>query len=284
MKLLRFGKPGHEKPGILLESGQRKDVSAFFSEWDHDFFNNDGLTILANFLAEEGDSLPEIPADERLGPPIARPGKVIAIGLNYADHAAESGMAPPSEPVVFFKATSSICGPYDEVIIPRNSQKTDWEVELAVVIGKDCRYLASPAEAAGVIAGYMICHDVSERDFQIHRGGQWVKGKSSDHFCPLGPWLVTADAVAKPQDLDMWLKVNGQQEQTGNTRTMIFAVDFIIHYLSQFMTLEAGDVITTGTPPGVGMGKKPQRYLKAGDVVELSVAGLGSQRQVCVQA
>ena len=284
MKLIRFGKAGSERPGVLLPAGVRKDLSEFFTEWDHDFFNNDGLTILANFIAEEGDSLRNVPEDERWGPPIPRPGKIIAIGLNYRDHAAESGMAVPAEPVVFFKATSSFCGPHDPVIIPRGSEKTDYEVELAVVIGKDARYLASPEAAAAHIAGYCICNDVSERAFQLERGGQWVKGKSADHFSPTGPWLVTRDEVPHPQALALGCSVNGEVRQNGNTSTMVFPVYFLVHYLSQFMTLEAGDLITTGTPPGVGMGRKPPQYLRVGDVVELTVAGLGQQRQVCVAA
>jgi 2-keto-4-pentenoate hydratase/2-oxohepta-3-ene-1,7-dioic acid hydratase in catechol pathway len=216
--------------------------------------------------------------EHRLGAPIGKVGKVIAVGLNYADHAAESGLQVPEEPVLFMKATSAITGPYDDVILPRGSKKADWEVELAIVIGKEARYV-SEGEARDHIAGYTICNDVSERHFQIERSGQWVKGKSADTFCPLGPWLVTADEVQDPQALDLWLDVNGERMQTGSTRTMVAGVYKLVSYISQFMTLQPGDVIPTGTPPGVGMGKKPQRWLKPGDEMRLGIAGLGEQRQ-----
>jgi 2,4-diketo-3-deoxy-L-fuconate hydrolase len=284
MKLLRFGRPGKERPAVELDNGDRKDCSASFTDWNREFFLDDGLKRLAELIKTDGPYLPNVPKDARIGSPVARPGKVLGIGLNYSDHAAESGMAVPSEPILFLKASNTVIGPYDEVLIPRGSEKTDWEVELGVVLGADARYLASPAEAEKFIAGYCVSHDVSERAFQLERGGQWTKGKSCDTFNPLGPYLVTRDAVANPHALGMHLSVNGEQMQNGSTSTMIFTPEFIIHYLSQFMTLEAGDVITTGTPPGVGMGKKPPRYLRSGDVVELSIEGLGQQRQKFGQA
>ena len=279
MKLMRCGEFRQEKPGVELEDGTRKDCSAHFGDWNHDFFANDGLAKLAQL---DFATLPEIPANARLGSPIARPGKVLCIGLNYSDHAAETGMDIPTEPILFMKGTNTVVGPYDNIVIPRGSEKTDWEVELGVVLGRDASYLASAEEANDYIAGYCISHDVSERAFQLEHSGQWTKGKSCDTFNPLGPYLVTKDEVADPKNLAMTLDVNGSRMQNGNTRTMVFDPCFVIHYLSQFMTLEAGDVITTGTPPGVGMGMKPQVFLKAGDVVELAVDGLGTQKQVCV--
>jgi 2-keto-4-pentenoate hydratase/2-oxohepta-3-ene-1,7-dioic acid hydratase in catechol pathway len=216
--------------------------------------------------------------EHRLGAPVGKVGKVIAVGLNYADHAAESGLKVPDEPILFMKATSAICGPNDDVIIPRGSKKSDWEVELAIVIGKEARYV-SEQDASDHIAGYTICNDVSERHFQIERSGQWVKGKSADTFCPLGPWLVTADEIADPQQLDLWLDVSGERMQTGSTRTMVFGAHFLVSYVSQFMALQPGDIIPTGTPPGVGMGKNPQRWLKPGDEMRLGISGLGEQRQ-----
>ena len=284
MKLIRFGEFRHEKPGVELDSGVRKDCSRHFDDWNHDFFTSDGLARLARLVGKEGDSLPDVPADVRLGAPVARPGKVIAIGLNYADHAKETGAQPPPEPIIFMKAANCVVGPYDNVCIPRGSEKTDWEVELGVILGADARYLASAEEAAGYIAGYCVSHDVSERAFQLERGGQWVKGKSCDTFNPLGPWLVTRESVPNAGQLALTLSVNGERMQNGNTSTMIFPPAFLVHYISQFMTLEAGDLLTTGTPPGVGMGRKPPRYLRAGDVVELAIEGLGSQRQVCCDA
>ncbi len=277
MKLIRFGAPRQEKPG-LLHNGRRKDCSALFSDWNHDFFQNGGLEKLAQVDAAQ---LPEAPVDARWGAPVARPYKVICIGLNYSDHAAESNMPIPSEPIVFFKATNTVVGPFDEVVIPRQSVKTDWEVELAIIIGRNASYLPDQEAAKQVIAGYCLSNDVSERAFQLERGGQWVKGKSCDTFNPLGPFLATPDEIPNVNDLNMALDVNGQRMQTGNTSNMIFDVYYIVHYLSQFMTLEAGDVITTGTPPGVGLGKKPPVYLKAGDVMELQVDHLGKQRQTC---
>ena len=283
MRLIRFGPPGAEKPGLCSSDGRRRDCSGIVPDYDRAFFNGGGLDRLRALSPALVESLPEAPQDQRWCPPIARPGKVIAIGLNYRDHAAESGAQVPAEPVVFMKATSAVMGPYDDIQIPRRSRKTDWEVELAVVIGRDARYLDSPREALGHIAGYCVCNDVSEREFQLERCGQWDKGKGCDTFCPLGPYLVTPEEIPDVQDLPMSLSVNGQVMQKGNTRNMVFQVPFLVHYLSQFMTLEAGDVISTGTPPGVGLGMKPPRYLKPGDVVELCVERLGSQRQRCAQ-
>jgi len=281
MKLVRFGKFREEKPGVELADGRRKDCSAHFEDWDHKFFASGGLGRLAKIIQSDGEALPEVPSDARLGSPIARPGKILCIGLNYSDHAAETGMELPEEPILFMKATNTMVGPYDEILIPRESEKTDWEVELGVVLGADARYLASEAEARRVIAGYCISHDVSERAFQLEHCGQWVKGKSCDTFNPLGPYLATPDELPNVDRLSMTLDVNGERMQDGNTSTMVFSPCFLVHYLSQFMTLEAGDLITTGTPPGVGMGKKPQQFLRDGDVVELAIEGLGSQRQVC---
>ncbi|MBY6137463.1 fumarylacetoacetate hydrolase family protein [Nocardioides marinus] len=275
MKLLRFGAPGAEKPGLLHTDGRIRDLSGLIDDLSGSHLYPDSLKRLAD---ADIDALPLVEGNPRLGPPIAGTGKFICIGLNYADHAAESGLAVPSEPVVFMKATSAICGANDPIIIPRGSQKTDWEVELAVVIGKPAKYV-SEAEAMDHVAGYAVANDVSERAFQIEREGQWTKGKSCDNFGQIGPWLVTRDEVADPQNLPMWLKVNGETMQDGSTSTMVYGVAYLVHYLSQFMTLHPGDVISTGTPPGVGMGMKPPRYLKAGDVVELGIEGLGQQRQ-----
>ncbi len=283
MKLIRFGQHKREKPGVLLD-GQRKDCSAHFRDWDLDFFQSGGLAQLQSLLLRQGPRLPDVPGDARWGACIARPGKVVCIGLNYSDHAKESGMPIPAEPIVFMKGSNTVVGPYDDILIPRKSMKTDWEVELGVVIGREARYLDSPQQAAGCIAGYCISHDVSERQFQLERGGQWTKGKSCDTFNPLGPFLATPDELADPGNLAMSLEVNGQRRQTGNTNTMIFNPAVVVHYLSQFMTLEAGDVISTGTPPGVGFGMKPPQYLKAGDVVELKIEALGEQRQTCRNA
>jgi 2-keto-4-pentenoate hydratase/2-oxohepta-3-ene-1,7-dioic acid hydratase in catechol pathway len=284
MRLIRFGDLGSEKPGVLLDDDRRKDCSAFFKDWDREFFQNDGLNRLALVVDTKVDELPDVPQDARWGSPVARPGKIIAIGLNFADHAKEGGLEVPDEPILFMKATNSVVGPYDEVLIPRRSQKTDWEVELGLVIGQDARYLDSPDQSAEYIAGYCISHDVSEREFQAERCGQWVKGKSCDTFSPLGPFVATRDEVPDVNNLDMALDVNGERRQTGNTKTMIFDVFFLVHYVSQFMTLEPGDIITTGTPPGVGLGMDPPQYLKEGDTVELTVSGLGHQKQVMGQA
>jgi 2,4-didehydro-3-deoxy-L-rhamnonate hydrolase len=284
MKIIRFGTFRSEKPGVELDSGLRKDCSAHFTDWDHNFFANDGLKQLARLLQSEADALPTVSPEVRLGAPIARPGKVLGIGLNYSDHAEEAGMPIPSEPILFMKASSTVIGPYDDIVIPRGSRKTDWEVELGVVIGTNAHYLPSPEAASAYIAGYCISHDVSEREFQLERGGQWTKGKSCDTFNPLGPILVTRDSMPEPHELSMSLDLNGERMQSGNTAKMIFRSDYLVYYLSQFMTLEAGDLITTGTPPGVGLGKKPPRFLRPGDIVELSIEGLGSQRQACRDA
>jgi 2-keto-4-pentenoate hydratase/2-oxohepta-3-ene-1,7-dioic acid hydratase in catechol pathway len=275
MKLLRHGPSGSEKPGLLHADGTIRDLSTVVADIGGTVLSDAGLSAIR---AANPDTLPVVAADTRLGPCVAGTGKFICIGLNYADHAAESGMQVPPEPVIFMKATSAIVGPYDPIIIPRTSVKTDWEVELAVIIGTRGKYIAE-ADAMNHVAGYAITNDVSERAFQTERSGQWTKGKSCDNFGQIGPWLVTRDEVADPQDLSMWLTVNGAMEQNGSTRTMVYGVRFLVSYLSQFMTLHPGDVISTGTPPGVGMGKKPPRYLKAGDVVELGIAGLGQQRQ-----
>ncbi|OLP54792.1 2-hydroxyhepta-2,4-diene-1,7-dioate isomerase [Rhizobium rhizosphaerae] len=275
MKLLRFGAPGAEKPGLLADDGTIRDLSGHLTDFSGAALAPDALASLS---AIDLSGLPVVDAGTRLGPCVAGTGKFICIGLNFSDHAAESGMAVPPEPVIFMKATSAIVGPNDNVIIPRGSEKTDWEVELGVVIGKTAKYV-SEAEALDYVAGYCVSHDVSERAFQTERAGQWTKGKSCDTFGPIGPWLVTKDEVADPQNLNMWLKVNGETMQNGTSATMVYGIAFLVSYLSQFMSLHPGDVISTGTPPGVGMGMKPPRYLKAGDVVELGIEGLGTQKQ-----
>lgn len=278
MKLLRHGTVGAEKPGLMHTDGTIRDLTGLVPDIGGAVISDTGLAMLRGMDAA---TLPIVDANTRLGPCVAGTGKFICIGLNYADHAAESGLAVPPEPVIFMKATSAICGPNDPIIIPRTSVKTDWEVELAVIIGKKAKYLTA-ADALTYVAGYAVANDVSERAFQAERAGQWTKGKSCDNFGQLGPWLVTRDEVADPQALSMWLKVNGVSRQDGSTRTMVYGVAFVVAYLSQFMTLHPGDVISTGTPPGVGMGMKPPQFLKAGDVVELGIAGLGSQRQAVV--
>lgn len=277
MKLIRFGSPGKEQCGVILSDNRRLDASSFHN-YDEAFFENDGLQRLSAWIVENQATAPLIPEGVRLGSPIARPSKIICIGLNYRDHAEESGMTPPSEPVVFFKSTTALTGPNDGLEIPPGSEKTDWEVELAVVIGKTARRV-SETEAIHHIAGYVLHNDYSEREWQLERGGQWVKGKSADTFAPLGPWLVTPDEIADPHSLRLWLSVNGKMKQDGNSSNLIFKIPFLIHYLSQFMTLLPGDVISTGTPAGVGLGFKPPQYLKQGDVVELGIEGLGSQCQ-----
>ncbi len=274
MKLMRVGQPGQEKPAILDRDGRIRDLSAHMADIGGAAISPEGLSKIA---ALDLASLPELEAS-RIGPCIAGTGKFICIGLNYSDHAAESGMAVPPEPVIFMKATSAIVGPNDDVLIPRGSEKTDWEVELGVVIGKTAKYV-SEADALEYVAGYCVSHDVSERAFQTERAGQWTKGKSCDTFGPIGPWLVTKDEIADPQALSMWLSVNGEKMQNGTSATMVYGVAFLVSYLSQFMSLHPGDVISTGTPPGVGMGMKPPRYLKPGDVVELGIDGLGTQKQ-----
>jgi 2-keto-4-pentenoate hydratase/2-oxohepta-3-ene-1,7-dioic acid hydratase in catechol pathway len=277
MKLLRYGPSGQEKPGLLDGDGNIRDLSGVVGD-----ISGEVLTRLPDLAKLNPADLPLVSGAPRLGPCVSGTGKFICIGLNYADHAAESGMQVPPEPVIFMKATSAICGPNDPILIPRGSQKTDWEVELGVVIGKPAKYVTE-AEALGHVAGYCVINDVSERAFQTERSGQWTKGKSCDNFGQTGPWLVTPDEVANPQDLPMWLKVNGQTVQNGSTRTMVYGVAHIIAYLSQFFTLHPGDIISTGTPPGVGMGMKPPRYLKVGDTVELGIDGLGTQKQTCEQ-
>ena len=275
MKLVRFGEAGAEKPGVVDRDGAIRDLSGVVDDIGGAAISPEGLARLA---ALDTGSLPLAPEGVRLGPCVANTGKFICIGLNYADHAAESGMEVPPEPVMFMKATSAICGPNDPIIIPRGSEKTDWEVELAVIIGKRAKYV-SEENALDHVAGYAVTNDVSERAFQIERAGQWTKGKSCDNYGQIGPWLVTRDEVADPQNLGMWLTVNGETKQDGSTRTMVYGVAYLVSYLSRFMSLHPGDVISTGTPPGVGMGQKPPRYLKPGDVVELGIEGLGSQRQ-----
>ena len=278
MKLVRYGRPGKEKPGLIDDNGKLRDLSKKLKEIDGAALAPASLKALAKLKI---DGLPLVRGKQRYGTPVAKIGKIVAIGLNYSDHAAETGAKVPKEPIVFMKATTCINGPHDDVMLPRDSRKSDWEVELAVVIGTKAQYVTEE-KALSHIAGYLICNDVSEREYQTERGGQWDKGKGCDTFGPLGPWLVTRDEVPDPQNLDMWLDVNGQRQQTGNTRTMVFGVAHLVHYVSQFMTLMPGDVITTGTPPGVGMGKNPPTYLKPGDVMTLGVAGLGEQRQKVV--
>ncbi|MEO9650313.1 MAG: fumarylacetoacetate hydrolase family protein [Roseobacter sp.] len=275
MKLLRFGPIGAEKPGLLDKDGTIRDLSTMIDDISGDALGDDTLAKLRDI---DPSSLPSVSGDPRIGACVGHVGKFICIGLNYADHAAESGMALPEEPVIFFKATSSIIGPNDTVEIPRTSVKSDWEVELGVVIGKPAKYV-SCQEALGHVAGYCVVNDLSERDFQLHRSGQWVKGKSCDTFGPIGPWLVTRDEISDPQDLPMYLEVNGHRYQDGSTKTMHFDVATVISHLSQFMSLQPGDVISTGTPPGVGMGQSPETYLKPGDEMELGIRGLGVQRQ-----
>lgn len=282
MKLIRFGDKGQERPGIELNDGKRIDVSAFGEDFTVDFYENDGIARLSDWLAANGDSCPSLAEGTRLGSPIKRPGKIICIGLNFKDHAEESGMEAPKEPVVFFKATSSLVGPNDDLVIPRGSEKTDWEVELAVVIGKKASYVEE-SEAYDYVAGYALHNDYSERAYQLELGGQWVKGKSCDTFAPLGPYIATKDEIEDINNLGMWLKVNGEQKQNGTTANLIFDVAQVVSYLSRFMTLEPGDVISTGTPAGVGLGFDPPQYLKPGDVVELGIDGLGSSSQKCVE-
>ncbi|MBB4279144.1 fumarylacetoacetate hydrolase family protein [Rhizobium mongolense] len=277
MKLMRVGEPGREKPALLDSDGKIRDLSAHVSDVGGEAISPAGLAKIA---ALDAKSLPEL-APGRIGACVAGTGKFICIGLNFSDHAAETGATVPPEPIIFMKATSAIVGPNDSVVIPRGSEKTDWEVELGVVIGKTAKYVTE-AEALDYVAGYCVSNDVSERAFQTERSGQWTKGKSCDTFGPIGPWLVTKDEIADPQNLGMWLKVNGQTMQNGSSRTMVYGVAYLVSYLSQFMSLHPGDVISTGTPPGVGMGLKPPRYLKAGDVVELGIEGLGTQKQTFV--
>lgn len=278
MKLFRYGDPGREKPGIEID-GIRYDVSHLTNDFNEDFFADGGLTRLAEQFDPE--TAVRLTPGFRFGPPVSRPGKIVCIGLNYSKHAAESGMEPPSEPVIFFKATSSLCGPFDEVVIPKNSTKTDWEVELAVVIGKKASYVSEEV-ALDHVAGYTIHNDISEREFQLERGGQWVKGKSCDTFAPIGPYMVTKDEIEDPHDLRLWLKRNEVMLQDGSTSDFIFNIPQVISYVSQFMSLLPGDIISTGTPEGVGLGFETPDYLKAGDVMELGIDGLGVARQKAV--
>jgi len=277
MKFLRYGPRGAEKPGLMDDAGNIRDLSHLIDD-----IAGDVVADLGRFATLDISALPIVGGNPRLGACVGRTGKFMCIGLNYADHAAESGLPVPPEPVLFMKATSAICGPTDPILIPRGSEKTDWEVELGVVIGKAAKYVTE-AEALGHVAGYCVINDVSERAWQIERAGQWTKGKSGDNFGPIGPWLVTPDEVADPQNLSMWLSVNGETVQNGSTRTMVYGVAHLVSYLSQFMTLHPGDIISTGTPPGVGLGMKPPRYLKAGDIVELGIEGLGRQTQHCIK-
>ena len=280
MKLLRYGDPGRERPGLVDAGGRIRDLSRVVPDIA-------GATLLPDNLAKLRDTdasgLPEVAGKPRIGPCVGSVGKIVCVGLNYSDHAAESGLPVSDEPVLFMKATSAICGPYDDVEIPRGSEKTDWEVELGIVIGRPAKYV-SQDQALSHVAGYCVVNDVSERTFQIERGGQWDKGKGHDTFGPLGPWLVTTDEVPDPQDLHMWLEVDGKRYQDGSTRTMIFDVATLVSYISQFMSLHPGDIISTGTPPGVGLGQKPPVYLKAGQEMRVGIEGLGEQRQRTVPA
>ncbi len=278
MKLIRFGTFGNEKPGVHL-NGKNYDVSYFVNDFDETFFANDGLQKLANELTNTKDLLKEISDDTRLGCPVAKPSKIVCVGLNYAKHAKETNAAIPSEPILFFKSTTSIVGPNDAIIIPKNSVKTDWEVELAVVISKRASYVEEQ-DAMNYIAGYCLHNDISERAFQLERGGTWDKGKGCDSFAPLGPWLVSKDEIPDPHHLRLWLTINGKIVQDSNTDDLIFNVPYLISYISQFMTLLPGDIISTGTPAGVGLGMNPPLYLKPGDVVELGIDGLGKSKQI----
>ncbi|MEX2648722.1 MAG: fumarylacetoacetate hydrolase family protein [Alphaproteobacteria bacterium] len=277
MKLVRYGPRGREKPGMIDPDGRLRDLSRHLYDTDHLALSEESLE---KFRRIDPGMLGEVEGEHRLGVPLRRVGKCVCVGLNYSDHAAETNSKPPKEPILFMKATSSLCGPTDPIIIPKDSVKTDWEVELAVIIGRKTQHVAEE-EALACIAGYAVMNDVSEREFQIERGGQWVKGKSCDNFGPLGPWLVTRDEIADPQALELWLDVNGERMQHGSTANMIFSVKQLISYISRFITLYPCDVVSTGTPAGVGLGKKPPRFLKAGDVVALGVTGLGAQRQEC---
>ncbi len=278
MKLLRFGKAGSESPGILDSEGRLRDLSNLVSDIAGEHLLPASLARLSSL---NPDTLPLVEASPRIGPCVGAVGKFICIGINYSDHASESNMAIPEEPLVFMKATSAICGPFDDVVIPRNSEKTDWEVELGVVIGKEARYV-DEAHALSHVAGYCVVNDLSERAFQLEGTGQWVKGKSADTFGPIGPWLVTADEVPDPQNLNLWLEVDGHRYQSGSTSTMVFGVAHLISYLSRFMSLQPGDIISTGTPPGVGLGQKPPVYLRPGNVMRLGIDGLGEQRQTVI--
>jgi len=280
MKLFRFGELNKEKPGVILNDVMY-DTQAFGEDYNEHFFETDGLKRLEEFINKGESSLSEIRSGTRIGSPVARPSKIVCIGLNYSQHAKETGAQPPAEPIIFFKSTTALCGPNDDLIIPKNSVKTDWEVELALVIGKKTSYIKEE-NANDHIAGYVLHNDYSERAFQIEHNGQWVKGKSCDTFAPLGPFLATKDEIKDPQHLNLWLKVNGEKLQNSSTSDMIFKIPFLISYLSQFMTLLPGDIISTGTPFGVGLGFKPPWYLKAGDIIELGIDGLGTQKQKAI--
>ncbi len=280
MKLIRFGYLKSEKPGVLTQDGNRFDISNFLSDYDENFFESDGIEKLQEWFLKNKNSCPKVESSVRWGSPLSRPSKIVCVGLNYAKHANESGMEAPEEPVLFFKSSSAIVGPYDPIIIPKGSEKTDWEVELAVVIGKEASYI-SESEALDHVAGYVLHNDVSERTFQLERSGQWVKGKSCDTFAPIGPFIATKDEIKNPNNLDLWLKLNGELMQKSNTSDFIFNIQEVVSYFSQFMTLLPGDIISTGTPSGVGLGLNPPRYLKEGDEVELGVEGLGISKQKC---
>lgn len=280
MKLIRFGEAGKEQPGVLIGE-KRYDVSSIVTDYNEAFFEENGLVKLKKAI-ESNPSLPEVDDSVRLGSPVARPSKIICIGLNYVDHCAETGAPIPTEPIIFFKSTTALCGPNDDLVIPKNSEKTDWEIELAFVVGKKASYVEE-ADAMDYVAGYCLHNDYSERAFQLERGGQWAKGKGCDTFAPLGPFLATTDEIEDVDNLSMWLTVNGKTYQNSNTLNLVFKIPFLVHYLSQFMTLLPCDVISTGTPPGVGLGIKPNPvYIKAGDVIELGIEGLGSSKQVAV--
>ena len=281
MKLIRFGSINAEKPGVQLDNGIKLDVSAFTDDYNEEFFGGNGTEKLKKWLELNQGSCPVVGDDIRLGSPLSRPSKIVCVGLNYAKHAAESGMDIPQEPVLFFKATSAIVGPFDDIVIPKGSTKTDWEVELALVIGKKASYV-SEKDAMNHIAGYVLHNDVSERNFQIERSGQWVKGKSCDTFAPIGPFIATPDEIGDPNNLNLWLKLNGEEMQNSSTSDFIFNIQFVVSYIIQFMTLLPGDIISTGTPFGVGLGLNPPKYLKDGDVVELGIEGLGISKQTCV--
>ena len=284
MKLIRFGAPGQEKPGVILPGNRKVDVSEVVDDYNERFFaSHDSVNEINDWLKTNTHDLPIIKDSVRLGPPLQRPSKIVCIGLNYANHAKESGMSIPKEPIIFFKATSAICGPYDDLVLPRGGDKTDWEVELAVIIGKEAKYVREET-AMDHVFGYCLHNDYSERAFQLEQGGQWVKGKSCDTFAPLGPFITTKEEIPDPHQLPLWLKLNNETLQDSNTSDLIFSIPYLVSYLSQFMTLLPGDIISTGTPEGVGLGFDPPRYLKAGDVVELGIEGLGTAKQKVVKA
>tara|TARA_B100001113_G_C20981502_1_gene566282 strand:- start:63 stop:917 length:855 start_codon:yes stop_codon:yes gene_type:complete len=282
MKLIRFGAINNEKPGVITTDGTRRDISAFGSDYDEAFFRGNGSQKLKDWLENNLNICPIIDKSIRLGAPLVRPSKIVCVGLNYAMHAKESGMDIPEEPILFFKASSAIVGPYDSIVIPKGSKKTDWEVELAVIIGKKASYV-SEIDAMDHVFGYVLHNDVSERAYQLEHSGQWVKGKSCDSFAPVGPFIATSDEIKDPNNLDLWLKLNGEVMQKSNTSDFIFNIQYVVSYISQFMTLLPGDIISTGTPFGVGMGLTPPRYLKEGDVVELGIEGLGTSKQRCIK-